>query len=287
MANKKPYIHKLRSKYRLIIYNDQTYAEVWYMRLSRLNVMSIVGILGLLLVGIVVSLIAFTPLREFIPGYPDRQTHREIVTNALRLDSLEQQVQQWVLYNDNISRILSGKEPLNIEGESDTTLARRYRSIVMTRSAEDSLFRKQVEEMEQFNLTVSSAPDKPQDFASLHFFPPVRGKVIEKFSPRSGNFGVAISTQTNSTVVTALEGTVIAAFWTLDMGYVVQVQHGLGLTTTYKKLGQSIKKVGAHLEVGEVVGMIGAVKSKTKTPILVFEIWHNGTPVNPEQHIIF
>jgi murein DD-endopeptidase MepM/ murein hydrolase activator NlpD len=257
------------------------------MRLSRLNVMSIAGILGLLLVGVVVSLIAFTPLRELIPGYPSRQTRSEIVTNALRLDSLEQQVRQWVLYNDNISRILSGKEPMNIEGESDTTLAARYRSIILTRSVEDSLFRKEMEREEQFNLTISGSSDKPRDFTSLHFFPPVRGKVMEKFNPRNGSFGVTIAAQANSTVSAALDGTIIAAYWTLNMGYVVQVQHDFGLTTTYKKLGQSIKKAGSHLKVGEVVGMVETAKSKSEDSSIVFEIWHNGTPVNPEQHIIF
>ncbi len=286
MAEKKSrYIHKLRNKYRLIIYNDKSYAEVWQMRLSRLNVLTFFGIITLVVVAVVVSLIAFTPLREFIPGYPDSRTRHDIVQNALRLDSLEQKVQRWVLYNDNMNRILSGKDPIDIEGASDTTLAKRYRSIVLANSVEDSLFRKQVEEMEQFNLAISSSTDtRPQTFASLHFFPPLRGKVLHKFSPRDGYFGTNIVATPGSAVMSALGGTVVSAYWTIENNYVINIQHELNTITVYKNCGQLLKKPGQHVNAGETIAMMGTGKSVTA---LVFEIWNNGSPVNPEQYIVF
>jgi murein DD-endopeptidase MepM/ murein hydrolase activator NlpD len=279
------YIHKLRSKYKLIIYNDITYAEVWNMRLSRLNVLTFFGVVSLLIISAVVSLIAFTPLREFIPGYPDSRTRYDIVQNALRLDSLEQKVQHWVLYNDNINRILSGKEPIDIEGVNDTALAQRYRNIVLAQSIEDSLFRKQVEEMEQFNLTMSGAGgSRPHSFASLHFFPPLRGNVLQKFEPKSGNFGVSIVAAPGSAVMAALGGTVVAAYWTLENSYVIYIQHELNVITVYKNNGQFLKKIGQHVNAGETIAMTGAGKNITS---FIFEIWNNGSPVNPEQYIVF
>ncbi|MDR0418617.1 MAG: M23 family metallopeptidase [Prevotellaceae bacterium] len=282
----KQYIQKLRSKYRLIIYNDQTYAEVWYMRLSRLNVMSFFGIIGFIIVTTVVLFIAFTPLRELIPGYPTNQTRNDIVSNALRLDSLEQQVQQWTLYNDNISRILSGQKPLDIEGESDTVLTKRYQAIMARNSVEDSIFRRQVEEIEQFNLTATNGNERSDNFSSLHFFPPTQGKITETFDPKENQFGIGI-TSTSDAVVATLEGTIIAAYWTIDMGYVVQIQHALNVSTVYKNLEKNLKKVGTHVSAGESIGIIGIVK-KGKTPKpLIFEVWREGTPINPEQYIIF
>ncbi len=282
---KSRYIHKLRNKYRLIIYNDKTYAEVWHMRLSRLNVLTFFGIIAVVAVAAITSLIAFTPLREFIPGYPDRKTRQAIVQNALRLDSLEQKVQRWVLYNDNLNLILSGKDPIDIEGVSDTSLAKRYRAIVLEHSVEDSLFRRQVEEVEQFNLALSSSSDtRTQNFASLHFFPPLRGKVLQKFNPRDGYFGVSVVAAPGSAVMAALNGTVIAAYWTIDNAYVIQLQHAPNVVTVYKNNGQLLKKTGQHVNAGETIAMIGAGKNVTA---LTFEIWSNGSPVNPEQYIVF
>ncbi len=231
------------------------------------------------------ALIAFTPLREFIPGYPDGQTRHAIVQNALRLDSLEQQVRRWVLYNDNVNRILSGKEVVDIEGVGDTVLAKRYRSIMLSHSAEDSLFRKQVEELEQFNLAMSgSSNTRPQTFASLHFFPPLRGKVLQKFNPKDGLFGVNVVSSAGSAVMSALSGTVISAYWTIENDYVINIQHELSVTTVYKNCGQLLKKAGQHVNAGETIAIMGAGKSVT---VLTFEIWNNGSPVNPEQYIVF
>lgn len=285
MAEKKSRLHKLRSKYRLIIYNDKTYAEVWQMRLSRLNVLTFFGIISLIVVAAVVSLIAFTPLREFIPGYPDSKTRSDIVENAQRLSALEQKVQNWTLYNDNINRILSGKETVDIEGVSDTTLATRYRSIVLAHSMEDSLFRKQVEELEQFNLAMSGSSNaRPQTFANLHFFPPLRGKVLKKFNPTDGYFGVSVVSSAGSAVMSALGGTVVSAYWTVENDYVINVQHELNTTTVYKNCGQLLKKPGQHVNAGETIAIMGAGKNVTA---LGFEIWNNGSPVNPEQYIVF
>jgi murein DD-endopeptidase MepM/ murein hydrolase activator NlpD len=256
------------------------------MRLSRLNVMSFFGIIGFIIVTTVVLFIAFTPLRELIPGYPTNQTRNDIVSNALRLDSLEQQVQQWTLYNDNISRILSGQKPLDIEGESDTVLTKRYQAIMARNSVEDSIFRRQVEEIEQFNLTATNGNERSDNFSSLHFFPPTQGKITETFDPKENQFGIGI-TSTSDAVVATLEGTIIAAYWTIDMGYVVQIQHALNVSTVYKNLEKNLKKVGTHVSAGESIGIIGIVK-KGKTPKpLIFEVWREGTPINPEQYIIF
>ncbi|MDR0711720.1 MAG: M23 family metallopeptidase [Prevotellaceae bacterium] len=281
---KSRYIRKLRSKYRLIIYNDMTYAEVWYMRLSRLNVLTFFGVITLVVVAAVVSLIAFTPLREFIPGYPDSKTRRNIVQNAQRLDSLEQKVQRWVLYNDNLSRILSGEEPVDIETASDSSLAQRYQAIMLTHSIEDSLFRRQVEEMEQLNLTMLNTSESPSNGNNLYFFPPVRGQVASTFNPQEQRFGVGITPASGSAVMAARDGILVAANWTIENGYVIAIQHNLNIVTIYKNNKQLFKQVGVHVNAGEIIAITDAGKDNGT---LLFEIWNNGTPVNPEQYIVF
>jgi murein DD-endopeptidase MepM/ murein hydrolase activator NlpD len=278
------YIRKLRNKYRLVISNDITYAEVWHMRLSRLNVLTFFSAIALAGAVAVTSLIAFTPLREFIPGYPDSKTRRNIVQNAQRLDALESKVQRWVLYNDNLNRILSGQEPIDIESASDTSLNQRYRTITLNQSIDDSLFRRQVEEVEQQNLTMLNANESSSSVGNLQLFPPVRGEVASAFNPQEQQFGVSIAAAPGSAVMAALSGTLIAASWTVETGYVIAIQHERNIVTVYKNNKQLLKQVGVRVTGGEIIAVAGAGKSGN---LPVFEIWNNGTPVNPEHYIAF
>ncbi|MDR3329320.1 MAG: M23 family metallopeptidase [Prevotellaceae bacterium] len=285
MASKKTpdYISRLQSKYRLVIYNDKTYAEVWHLRLSRLNVLTFFSTIMLLVASIVVVLIAFTPLRELIPGYPNSQTRRDIVQNAQRLDSLQLTVQRWALYNDNLNRILLGEEPIDIEKASDTAIMRRYQNIMLATSSEESELRRQVEEMEQLALPLGSSP-QPHSFASLHFFPPTQGGVVGRFNPSLQRFGIELPTVAGSITKAALDGTIISVQSTFEASYVITLQHDLNITTVYKNSGQPLKEVGDRVSAGEAIAIIGADKGSST---LAFEIWVNGFPVDPEQYIIF
>ncbi len=69
--DKRNFFHKIRNKYRLAIFNEKTYEEVWRMRLSRLNVFTILGTSTVVLIILIILLIAYTGLKEYIPGYPD------------------------------------------------------------------------------------------------------------------------------------------------------------------------------------------------------------------------
>ncbi|GHT10556.1 peptidase M23 [Bacteroidia bacterium] len=284
----KAYIKRLKSKYRFIICNDQTYAEVWHMRLSRLNVMSFVGVVGIVLIAGVVALIAFTPLRQFIPGYPDRKMHEQIIRNALRLDSLQQQVQYWELYNDNIHRILSGKEPISIENQSDTALATRYRSIMFAKSRVDSLFRLQVEKLDLTESLPSPTTNNVQEVRDIHFSAPMVGELSRVFAPQDDFFGIEIlSPKAKTPIVAVLDGTVIALDKT-EKGLTIVIQHDYNLTTVYKQVGMGVKKVNAAVKAGEIIGYNQpSSKSMPTPPSMIFEIWNNRVPVNPALYVTF
>jgi murein DD-endopeptidase MepM/ murein hydrolase activator NlpD len=282
---KRKYIHKLKSKYRLSIYNDQSFEEVWFMRLSRLNVISVVGGLAILLITTVTVLIAFTPIREFIPGYPDGTTRRYIVQNALKADSLERELQQWKIYLSNLHTILRGESPDNLESLPDTSV--RYREITFTRSMEDSLLRLQIEEEELFNLSVLESKKGAIKLSSLHFFPPVKGVVTNSFNIQQSHFGVDVVASPNEVVVAIADGTVILSSWTLETGYVLQLQHEGSLISVYKHNSKLLKLTGTKVKAGEAIAIIGNSGEFTTGPHLHFELWHNGTPINPEQYIVF
>ncbi len=281
---KKRYLSKLKNKYRFSIYNDQTFEEVWFLRLSRLNVMAFFGGFSFFLITLVIVLIAFTPLREFIPGYPDANTRRQIVQNALKVDSLEQKLDYWQQYLTTLQAIVNGENPPALEAKPDTTV--KSKDIVFTKSEEDSLLRAQIENNEQYNLSVASAPLE-NSVKGFHFFPPVRGDVTSSFNLSKGHFGTDIASAPNEVVVAVLEGTVTMATWTLETGYVIQIQHNGNLLSVYKHNSKLLKKAGSHVSAGEAIAIVGNSGELTTGPHLHFELWFNGTPVDPEKYIVF
>jgi murein DD-endopeptidase MepM/ murein hydrolase activator NlpD len=282
---KKNIVHKLKNKYRLSIYNDDTFEEVWFLRLSRLNVFSLVGTSLLLFTIAIIVLIAFTPIREFIPGYPDGNMRRNIINNVYKLDSLEYELEIRDRYFESINTIIRGGIPVSYENSQDSAV--RYEEITFAKSEHDSLLRQQIEEEELFNLSILTNTSNKTDFSSIHFYPPVRGLVTNSFNPNEDHYGTDIVTASNKVVVATLDGTVTIANWTLETGYVIQIQHDNNLMSIYKHNSEILKKVGNYVTAGEAIAIIGNSGELTSGPHLHFELWHTGTPIDPEDYIAF
>ncbi|MBN1117259.1 MAG: M23 family metallopeptidase [Bacteroidales bacterium] len=289
MANKtegKPsFFDKIKYKYRLSIYRDETYEEVLNLKLSRLNFFAVIGTLTLIFLAIVVSIIAYTPVREFIPGYPDENTLRTIHLNAIRTDSLIMEIERRDRYFDNMKLIIAGKEPNNYENSQDSNIS--YENINFNRSTEDSLIRQIFEEDSEFSLSVVNARTKIGSISQLHFFPPVKGLVTNSFNTSENHYGTDIVSGANEVVKSTLEGTVTMATWTLETGHVIQVQHGNNIISIYKHNAELLKRVGDYVKAGEPIAIIGNSGELTTGPHLHLELWYNGVPLNPEDYISF
>jgi murein DD-endopeptidase MepM/ murein hydrolase activator NlpD len=255
------------------------------MRLSRLNVIAVFGSAAILIVIFIIVLIAFTPIREFIPGYPDGNTRRNIVVNALRVDSLERELKHWKGYYSNINKILNGGEPTSIVSKPDSAV--KYKEIRFTRSVEDSLLRLQIEQNEMYNLSVFDNRKSKSSISNMLFFTPVKGVITSTFSLQQNHYGVDIVAAPNEAVVAVADGTVTLSTWTLDTGYVIQIQHDDNLISVYKHNSQLLKKQGARVKAGETIAIIGNSGELTTGPHLHFELWHNGNPIDPQKYIIF
>jgi murein DD-endopeptidase MepM/ murein hydrolase activator NlpD len=279
------FFDKIRDKYRLSIYRDESYEEVLNLKLSRLNVFALTGIALVAFLAIVVSLIAYTPIREFIPGYPDENTLRDIVVNAQRLDSLELELNRRDQYFDNMKLIISGKEPNNYDNKKDTS--KRYESITFTRSSEDSVIRQLFEEDDEYDLSVFERRGKIGSISQLHFFPPVKGVVTNNFQASANHYGTDIVSGADEAVKSTLDGTVILATWTLETGWVIQVQHNNNLISAYKHNAELLKKVGDYVKAGDPIAIIGNSGELTSGPHLHFELWYNGVALNPEDYVSF
>jgi len=277
--------HKLTHKYRMVLLNEDTFEEVGNMRLTRLNLIALVGIVLILLVAITYSLIAYTKIREVIPGYPDATMRQHIRTNAMKLDSLEHEQAIKDQYFDNLKRIISGEIPELFM--NDTTGMADSRNISFLRSTNDSLLRQQVEAEEQFRLSVLDESQENRNLYEIHFFTPVKGMITRSFSPSDGHFGIDLVSAPNEVVKAALDGTVTMSNWTLETGYVIQIQHDHDLMSAYKHNATLFKAVGEKVAAGDAIAIVGNSGELTTGPHLHFELWHDRVPLDPADYIVF
>ena len=282
---KKSLAERLQDKFRLIIYKDSSFEEIWYIRLTRFNIIILSASLLVLVVVGIFALTAFTGVRQLIPGYPDENLRRTIHMNAVRLDSLENEIRMRDQYFQNIRSLVAGEEPANPVMISDTNM--EPSDIEFSKSYEDSLLRMQIEQEEQYNLLMLSNQRSPTDLAGIHFFAPLRGLVTLPFNSGENHFGTDIVAAPNEVVKATLDGTVIMDAWTVETGYVLHIQHENNLISVYKHNSELLKEAGNMVKAGDAIAIIGNSGELTTGPHLHFELWHNGTPIDPQSYIVF
>jgi murein DD-endopeptidase MepM/ murein hydrolase activator NlpD len=276
-----------RDKYRFSVINDHTFEEVWRIRLTRYNAFLLITFLIFFVIAATASLISFTNLREFIPGYPDVTMRRNILMSAIRLDSLSDELLLRDKYFNNLNAIISGNSPGESYSRQDTT--KNYSAINFASSPDDSTLRSRVENEEKYNLTLGPSATEPvSNLAGLHFFPPVKGIISGKYDVRTKHFGTDIVTKPKAIVSCALDGTVIFTGWTMETGFVIEVQHPNNIVSVYKHNASLLKETGDLVRAGEAISIVGdSGELYTSGPHLHFEIWYKGSALDPEKHIIF
>jgi len=284
---KKNFFQKLRNKYRLAIFNEQTYEEVWQMRLSRLNVFTVVGSLAIVLVLLVILLIAYTGLREYIPGYPDGNQRRMMVRNVNRVDSLITEIEKRDRFFQSIKSVVSGEVPPSEQEGIVEGVSGRQQNVSFEKSKKDEAFREQIEAEEKYNLAVLDNSEKIPELNQIYFYSPLKGFVVKNFNESENHFGVDIVSNKGETVLSIMDGTVIFAGWTVETGYTLMIQHSSDLISTYKHNSNLLKKAGDKISAGEAIANVGNSGELTTGPHLHFELWYQGTAVDPTEYILF
>jgi murein DD-endopeptidase MepM/ murein hydrolase activator NlpD len=276
-----------RDKYRFSVINDTSFEEVWKIKLTQYNAFILIAGLILFIVVSTTLLISFTNLKEFIPGYPDVTMRRNILLSAIRLDSLTDELALRDKYFANLNAIISGKKPSEFYAKQDSS--KNYKSIKFKTSSQDSALRAKIENDEKYNLTIRpSAPETVVSLASLHFFAPVKGIISGKYDVHTKHFGTDIVTRPRALVSSVLDGTVIFTGWTMETGFVIEVQHPNNIVSVYKHNASLLKETGDLVRAGEAISIVGdSGELYTSGPHLHFEIWYKGSPLDPEKHILF
>ena len=285
-------LKKLNRKYDFLMSHDETGKSMLNFKLNLLNLIWVIFGLALLLVIVTTFIIAFTPLREYIPGYTDTNLNREVYLLNLRADSLSREMDKKDVYFQNLQRIVEGYDfatdsvlaSLNIyeplpKGVTDT--------ITLKKSVQDSLLRAQYEAENQYDLFGEDLMPTKANYTVKNFYVPLTGNIINGFNPAEGHYGVDIASEGDQIINATLEGTVVFATWSIDNGYCIGVMHEDGYFSTYKHNATLLKKEGDYVKAGEAIAILGESGETTQVEHLHFELWHNSIPVNPAEYMKF
>lgn len=285
--SRKKWVRRLKSRYRLVVMNDETFEEKASFNLRPLKVFVALGIGAILLITITTFIIAFTPLREYIPGYADLKTQRRVIQLLHRTDSMQRALEARDIYLNNIRGIIDGNIPVDSSLQLSIT-AGKYDTIHRLRkSPQDSILRAEIESRDRFSLAVSDESSMANSIRSFLFFPPVKGTITSRYDPATKHYGLDIVSKPNEVVKSTLDGTVLLANFTSETGWVIGVQHSNNLFSLYKHNSALLKKVGDYVKAGEAIAIIGNSGELSTGPHLHFELWFNGSSLNPKDYVAF
>ena len=276
---------KKTRNFRLTLVDDKTHKHLWSAHFTKVGfIVAIISAL-VMLSAAVFCVVAYTPVRTFIPGYPDAHSKRTAIQNAIRIDSLENVIYRWELYSENLRRVVEGQEPLKIDSLINAAQASRTATAdAADLLSKDSLLREVVREEEEFGISARNKRDLPIE--GLHFFTPLKGVVSQGYDANIHPY-MDITAPAGSVVKATLDGTVIFSGWSEEAGNTIQIQHESDIVSIYKHNEKLLKKVGEKVAAGAPIALVGNTGDISTGTHLHFELWHKGETVDPTLYIKF
>lgn len=281
---------RLQHTYRLVVMNNDTFEETGSYKLTLLNVYVMLSTIVVLVALFVFLMVAFTPIRRYIPGYGDIQQHEALIEIQQKIEEMEKMANANRAYADNFQRILVGDVETAEDVQQGAMEQEVIDSLIVDRISSDTELRKDVELNEvgviaQSARASSFAADKP--LAQLYFTPPVTGAISSGYMPEKGHIGVDVLAPANTPVKSVMDGFVFISDWTMGTGNTIGIQHANNIITFYKHNSSLLKEVGDYVKAGEAVAIIGNTGTLSDGPHLHFELWHKGNHVDPTDYVDF
>ena len=276
---------RLFTKNRLVILNEDTFEEIFSLQLTLMNVFVVATLGAIIIIFITSYIIAFTPLREYIPGYASTKLKKDATELALKSDSINKRMQENEAYLHSIKKVLTGElEYAKFNKDSILTAAstQKIDEKEMLPTEEELNLREEVAREDKYNLFEKAKPKQ-----TIVFFPPVRGIITEKFNAKEKHFAIDIALAKNTPIKSILSGKVIFADWTPNTGNVIILRHNNGFISVYKHAASLTKSQGDAVRTGEVIGLAGSTGQESTGIHLHFELWKDGYPIDPTVFINF
>ena len=167
------------NNFRLTLVDDDTHDKLWSRKFTRMGALVTAITTVVVTITVIFCLIAFTPIRTLIPGYPDARTKHDAIQNAIRVDSLQNVIMKWELYSENLRRVVDGQEPLKIDSLMEVRKNVTETVDPKKLAEKDSLLRKEVANEDKFDVKSNSSRSLPIE--GMHFFTPLKGVVSQGY----------------------------------------------------------------------------------------------------------
>ncbi len=270
------------TKNRLVIINEETFDEVFSLRLTLMNVFIVATLGAVLIIFVTTYIIAFTPLREYIPGYASSQLKRDATELALKSDSLRNVIRNNDAYIASIRKILTGDLDFAKFNKDSIQAETVTEGDVPGPTKAELELREQVSREDKYNLF-----EKSKAVAASVLFPPAKGIITERYDSKKKHYAIDVALPVNTPIKSTLNGTVIFADWTPSTGNVIIVRHNNGFISAYKHASSLTKGQGDVVKTGEVIALAGSTGTESTGVHLHFELWKDGYPVDPQTFIEF
>lgn len=276
---------KKNRRFRLTFIDDNTHKLLVTLHFTKTSFFVAVISILVIICASTYTLIAYTPLKTFIPGYPDARAKRAAIQNAITIDSLESVIFRWELYSENLRRVLEGKEVIKIDSliKAQHQAEKEVPDMAQI-SKQDSLLREHVKEEEKFGISARGRRNLPIE--GMHFFTPLKGVISQGYDPTIHPY-IDVTAPEGSVVKATLDGSVIFAGWSDESGYTIQIQHDGDIISTYKHNEKLLKKTGEKVSAGSPIALVGNTGSLSTGAHLHFELWYKGETVDPTKYINF
>ncbi|MDC1336564.1 M23 family metallopeptidase [Flavobacteriaceae bacterium] len=279
---KRPFKERLLNKYRLVVLNEDTYEEKLSYKLNKLNIFLLIALISITLVITTVGLIAFTSVKEYIPGYDSTVLRQKAIKNIELLDSLQLVVNKNQTFINSVGAVILGEVTEDELVKKNSLIKPDISELDFKTNKEDSLLRSLVQKEDRFN-TIESANPKVE----YVLYSPISGKISSGFDTSERHYGVDVPAVTNTPVKAASDGRVVFSEWTIDTGFVIILEHSFNLISVYKHNSSGLITQGDYVKSGQAIALSGNTGELTTGPHLHFELWSNGNPVDPLEYISF
>ena len=287
MKNKKQnksFLKKIFNDYKVVVSSEDTFEEKLSFKANKINVFIIMLVYSIILISFTISIVFFTQLREMVPGYSSSDLLNRAIYLTKKTDSLEQQIALNNKFYKSIEDVLSGNINEFIARDELSIDSNLINPGVVTISpnSQDSILRKYVENEDKFNLT-----NNELIIENKMFFSPIKGEITQNFNYNENHFAIDIAADIGTPVKSVLDGKIIFSEWSLETGYVVVIDHGENIISVYKHNSKTLKEQNDFVQAGEVIAYSGNQGNLSSGPHLHFELWKNGTPIDPEPLLNF
>lgn len=287
MKNKKEnkgFFKKLFNDYKVVVSSEDTFEEKFAFKASKINVFVLMLVYSVILISFTISIVFFTQLRELVPGYSSSDLLNRAIYLTQKTDSLERQIELNNKFYKSIEDVLSGKTDEFIERDNipiDSGLNEKNLFSISPNS-EDSILRNYVDSQDKFNLTKNELV-----IENKMFFSPIKGDITQAFNFEENHFAIDVAADIGTPVKSILDGKILFSEWSVDTGHVIIVDQGDNIVSVYKHNSKSLKEQNDFVQAGEVIAYSGNQGSLSSGPHLHFELWKNGTPIDPEPLLNF